>query len=208
MAELLNVELRETRGKRNSRRLRGSGKIPAILYGHGKETISLSVSAEQLDAAVGHGARLVDLTGPVTQQAFIREVQWDVWGTHIIHADFTRISSDERVQVEVALEIRGEAPGVREGGVVEQPLHQIEIECLVTEIPEKLVVSINQLNLDDSITAGQLELPGNATIMADPGTVVVQCVLPAAEPDEEDGEYGEAEPEVIGRKTEGDEEAE
>ncbi|MCX7701165.1 MAG: 50S ribosomal protein L25, partial [Gemmataceae bacterium] len=117
MAEQLNVELRETRGKRNARRNRRAGKLPAVLYGHGQEAISLALSAEPFEAAVRHGARLVKLTGAVDEQAFIREIQWDTWGTHVLHVDFTRISEHEKVEVRVPVEIRGEAPGLKAGGV-------------------------------------------------------------------------------------------
>ena len=202
MAEVLNVECRETRGKRNARRLRNAGKVPAVLYGHGEQSISLSVPAEELDHAVRRGSRLVNLTGGVQQQAFIRELQWDTWGTHVLHVDFTRISEHEKVQVEVTVELRGEAPGLKEGGVVEQLLHQVQIECEVTAIPEKLEVNINQLNLGESVSASELQLPGKAIILGEPDAVVVQCVLPAALPEEEEGDMAEAEPEVIGRKAE------
>jgi len=206
MAEVLNVDLRETRGKRRNRRLRNGGAIPAVLYGHGEETVCLSVSAHEIEATVNHGSRLVELAGAVSQQAFIRELQWDTWGTNVLHVDFTRISAHEKVQVEVALELRGEAPGLKEGGVVEQLAHRVEIECEAGDIPDRLDVNINQLNLHESITAADLELPGTASILCEPDRVIVQCVEPAAEPEEEEAESAEsAEPEVIGRKPEEEE---
>ena len=207
MAEELNVQLRETRGKRDSRRLRAAGAIPAVLYGHGEETVCLSVSGHQIEAAVRRGSRLVILSGAVDQQAFIRELQWDTWGTNVLHVDFTRISAHERVEVQVGVELRGEAPGLREGGVVEQLVHNVQLECEASDIPEKLEVNINHLNLNGSITAGELELPGTATILSAPDRVVVQCVEPAAAPEEEVAVAEEVEPEVIGRKPEeGDDE--
>jgi large subunit ribosomal protein L25 len=209
MAEVLNVQLRETRGKRSNRRLRAAGSIPAVLYGHGQEAISLSVPVPEIEAAVRHGSRLVALSGPVRQQAFIRELQWDTWGTNILHVDFSRVTAHERVQVQVPLELRGEAPGLKEGGVLEQPVHEIELDCEVTDVPEKLEVNVNNLNLDGTITAGELELPPTATIGCPPDTVIVQCVTPMAVPEEEvpAEEAAEAEPEVIGRKPgEGEEE--
>jgi large subunit ribosomal protein L25 len=205
MAEILNVELRERRGKRGNRRLRAAGIIPAVLYGHGLETVSLSVSAHELEAAVRHGSRLVKLTGAVNQQAFVRELQWDTWGTGLLHADFARVSEHERIEVEVPLELRGEAPGLKEGGLLEQMLHSIELECEATDIPEKLYVNVNHLGLHGSITASELKLPGTATIRCEPDTVIVQCVETAVAPEEEEvvvGEAAEAEPEVIGRKAE------
>ena len=93
------------------------------------ENVSLAVAADALTAAIRHGSRLVSLTGAVNESAFIRELQWDTWGTHIVHVDFTRISEHEIVEVRVPVELRGEAPGVREGGVIVQHIHEVEIAC-------------------------------------------------------------------------------
>ena len=209
MAEVLNVQIRETRGKRNARRLRTSGSTPAVLYGHGKETISLTVPTDEMDAAVRHGSRVVTLAGALSEKAFIRELQWDTWGTHVLHADLTRVFEHEKVEVEIALELRGEAPGVREGGVVEQLVHRINLQCEATLIPDKLHVNINHLKLGESIAMAGLELPERAALLDDPETLVVHCVQPAAEFEEEAVEAEGVEPEVIGRKEEeGEEEKE
>ena len=202
MAEVLSVEVRKNRGTRNARQLRRAGKVPAVLYGHAQETISLAVPVEQMDAVVRHGTRVVELAGAVSQQAFILQLQWDTWATHILHVDFTRISAHERVRVQVALELRGEAPGVKEGGLVEQTRHELDYECEAASIPEKLIVNINNLKLGESITVAQLELSDGAAVLNPPETVVVQCVEPAAVPEEEELGGEEAEPEVIGRKAE------
>jgi len=206
MAEspVLNVQVRQTRGKRNARRLRLTGMVPAVLYGHGEETLALSVPAEELDTAVRHGSRLFQLSGGVVQQAFVREVQWDTWGTHVVHADFARVSAHEKVEVEVPVELRGEAPGLKEGGIIEHALHQLEIECEATAIPEKISVNINHLNLGDAVTAADLELPAGVRLLTDPESLVVQCVTPTAE-EEAAEEEAEAEPEIIGRKKEDEE---
>jgi large subunit ribosomal protein L25 len=203
MAESLSVERREQHGKLNNRRLRRDGKIPAVLYGHGLENLSLMVSAEALAATVRRGTRLVNLTGAVDESAFIRELQWDTWGTHVLHVDFTRISVDEEVEITVSIELRGEAPGVRDGGIIEQFIHDVEIACPAGAIPEKLRANINQLKLDDKITLAQLELPQGARLLADDlETIVVQCVLPAEMPEEAAAEAVPGEPEVIGAKKE------
>lgn len=206
MAELLNVELRETRGKRDARRNRRVGKLPAVLYGHGKEAVSLALSAEQFEAAVRHGARLVKLAGVLDEQAFIREIQWDTWGTHVLHVDFTRISEHEKVEVRVAVDVRGEAPGLKAGGVVKQLIHELEIECEATAIPEKLHININQLQLGQAITIGQLELPPGIVVLAEPESVVVECTEPVEVVEEAAGVPAEGEPEVIGKKKEEEEE--
>jgi large subunit ribosomal protein L25 len=202
MAAELEVEIRRDLGKHNTRRLRRAGRVPAVLYGHGKENVCLAVPTEPLDALVQHGNRLVTLTGALSESAFLREVQWDVWGTHVVHVDFTRISEHEKVEVQVAVELRGEAPGVKEGGVVEHLVHEVEIECPASAIPEKLNVNINHLKLHDSITLAELELPEGATVLRDPATVVVQCVEPVEVPEEELVEAEAGEPEVIGEDKE------
>ena len=144
MAGQLDVELRETRGKNNARRLRMAGSIPAVLYGHGQQSVALSVPSGPLTAMVHKGSRLVNLAGGLDESAFIREVQWDTWGDAILHIDFTRVSAGESVEVELTVELRGEAPGVKEGGVVNQPSRQIQLNCPMTAIPDKLV-SVNNV---------------------------------------------------------------
>ncbi len=201
MAEVLNVESRADHGKRHSKRLRGAGSIPAVLYGHKEQSVSLAVSKEQFSTALRHGSRLVELKGAVNESALIRELQWDVYGTVVLHIDFARVSADERIEVTVTVEIRGQAPGVRAGGVVQHLIHELEIECLATAIPEKLQINVNHLELGSEITIAQVELPQGVKVHGDPEAVVVQCVEPAAEVEEETGADG-AEPEIIGRKAE------
>jgi len=206
MAEKLQVEIRESLGKRNTRRLRATGQTPGILYGHGEQNVCLTVPGKELLALVMHGQRLVNLTGAVDESAFIREVQWDTWGTQVTHVDFTRISADEKVQMQVAVELRGEAPGVKDGGVVEHSVHELQIECPAGSIPEKLQVSINGLSLNESIKVGDIELPESVVVLDDPGKTVVQCVEPTEVVEEEAAEAAPGEPEVIGAKEEETEE--
>ena len=211
MSDVLNVEIRPQRGKRRNRRLRKDGFTPAVLYGHGEEVISLSVPTGEMAAAIRHGAKLVDLRGAVKEQALIRELQWDAFGVDVLHADFTRVSAGERVQVKLQLEFRGEATGVREGGVLEHLVHDVEIEGSVMAIPEKLELNVNTLNLGDSLNVSQIELPEGAIIISDDNRTAVQCNEPVVAEEEEEAEAPDAdaaEPEVIGRKAEDEEEAE
>lgn len=208
MAEVLNVELRDTRGTRHTRRHRRAGRLPAVLYGHGQACLSLLVSAEEMEAAIRHGARLVKLTGAVEEQAFVRELQWDTWGKHILHVDFSRVSEHERVEVRVKMEVRGEAPGMKAGGVVRHLIHELEIECEAASIPDRLHLSINQLNMGDKITVGQLKLPPGVVVLGDPEAVVVECAEPVMVEEAATAEAAEAEPEVIGRKKEEEDEEE
>lgn len=196
----LSVERREEVGKRRNRRLRESGKTPAVLYGHKKEVVNLAVPAEQLDAAIRLGNRFVRLAGAVDERAFIKEVQWNVWGDMILHVDFTRVSEHERVQLELPLELRGEAPGVKEGGVVKQVLYRLEVEADPSNAPERVSVSVNELGFNQQIRVADVVLPEGVKALAPADAVVVEC-FEQAEVSEADEEASEgAEPELIGRK--------
>ena len=100
MSDVLQVEDRKLVGKQNNRRLRGSGKLPAVLYGHGKETVSLSVPEDQLKATLRHGAQVVQLQGAASGQALLQEVQWDTFQQYVLHVDLMRVDETDRVQVE------------------------------------------------------------------------------------------------------------
>jgi large subunit ribosomal protein L25 len=209
MAEALEVEVRQGRGTRQSRRMRDNGKIPAVLYGHGEATVSLAVGHDALATVLRHHSRLVDLKGGVNESALIREMQWDPFGIEVLHVDFARVSADERIEVKVSVELRGTAQGVNEGGVIEHLLHEVTIECLATAIPDRIQVKINTLNKGDHITVAQLELPAGVTMITDAEAIVVQCVEAAQEPEEAAAITETVEPEVIGRKAEeGEEEQE
>ena len=199
MSQVMEVEKRELVGKLNNRRLRASGRIPAVLYGHGKESISLSVSAEALNAAIRHGEHVVELAGAIKENALIRDLQWNTFSTGILHVDFTRISDDDVLDLHVSVGIRGVAPGTKAGGVVNHLLHELAIQCSPLNIPEKIEININSLELDQSITAGEVELPAGVKLNQDPTKVVVNCVEPAEELETEEGVDASAEPEVIGR---------
>ena len=200
MSEVLTVGMRESRGKRNARRMRHSGQTPAVLYGHGKESISLVLPTDQINSAIRHGGKLVELKGDVSDSVIIRDLQWDVFGNEVLHVDFMRVDADERLTVEVSVELRGESPGTREGGVVQHVLHVVKIEAPVASIPDRMHVNINSLQLDQVLTAADIEdMPSDAKLLIEADRVIVQCVLPAAET-EEDAEEDSAEPEVIGRK--------
>jgi large subunit ribosomal protein L25 len=199
MSEELNVKIREGRGSIQSRKLRRAGKIPGIVYGHGQPPVSVELSAEEIASAVRHGVKVVDLKGGVTEKALIKALQWDIYGIDVLHVDLNRVSADERVIVELSVELRGAAPGLKEGGVVAHLLHSVEAECPVIAIPEKLQVNINHLKLGDTLTVANMEVPAGVKILTPADEIVAQCVLPTEEKEETGADAG-AEPELIGRK--------
>src|SRR6516225_4402709 len=126
MAESVQLvaEPRTTRGTREARRLRKKGFVPGVIYGHKKGTVSLAVPGDALEKAIRHGARVVDLKSDGNvQKALIRDLQWDHLGKELLHIDFERVAADERIVVPVPLEVRGTAPGIAGGGVLDQPMH-------------------------------------------------------------------------------------
>jgi large subunit ribosomal protein L25 len=210
MAELLHVKKRKSLGKRNNIRLRREGRLPAVLYGHGEEAVSLTLAADEFEASLRHGAKVVDLDGDADGKALLQDVQWDTFFQEVLHVDLLRVRAGERVTVDVPIELRGEAPGARDGGVIEQMIHSIEIEVALDVIPDKLHLNINRLEIDGQLTAKDIEdLPEGAKILSDEDAMIVHCVMPAAEEEEAPAEEAAAgEPEVIGKGKEEEEETE
>jgi large subunit ribosomal protein L25 len=206
MAETVHLvgEPRKTRGSRLARRLRQQGLIPAVLYGHKEETLVLAVNTEELTRAVRHGTRIVDLeAGGKTEKALIKELQWDHLGLDILHVDFNRVSADERIVIEVRLEIRGTAPGVATGGVVDQPMHNLKVECPALSPPESIRVNISELQLGQAIHVKDLKLPDGVVALTDAEAVVVHVTQKAIIEEPTPAAAAAptaAEPEVIGRK--------
>jgi large subunit ribosomal protein L25 len=202
MSDQLTVKLRETTGKRRNRRLRDAGQIPAVLYGHGEPSVSLQAPADELEAALRHGAQVLHLQGDVDQQALIRDIQWDWKGQEVLHIDFYRVVKGEKVEATIPIRLKGEAPGVREGGVLNQVLHEVDIVCPVMSLPESFEVSINDLQLNGSISVAELELPEGASLVSEDDEPIVTCNEAVEAPEEEEAPVEGAEPEVIGRKEE------
>jgi large subunit ribosomal protein L25 len=204
MAEAIELvtQARQGRGSIIARKLRKQGLVPAVVYGHGEGTASISINGEALLKAVRHGAHVVDLkTGDQLQKALIRELQWDHLGKELLHADFARISKDDRVVVPVPVHIRGQAPGVSAGGALDQPLHTLEIECPAIAVPEHVRVNVGELQIGSAIYVRDLHLPEGCKAMDDPDAIVVQVKAPEVEAAAAAPAAGEtAEPEVIGRK--------
>jgi large subunit ribosomal protein L25 len=215
MAEFVTLKTkpRSAFGTRAAGKLRRDGLVPAVLYGHKEANLSLVLPAADVEAAIKKGARVVDLeVDGKPEKARFRELQWDHLGKEILHADFMRVSADERVVVAVRIELRGVCPGIGEGGVVDQPIHNLNVECPVLAIPEMIRVNIDQLHLGDSIHVRQVTLPPNVIAKVDPEAIVVivkaQKLEAEAAPAAAAAVGETAEPEVIGKKIEAEEETE
>jgi len=202
MAETVELaaQKREGRGSNRASKLRAEGLIPAVVYGHGEATLSVAVARDDLSRTIRLGQRVVDLkTDGQLQKALIREVQWDHLGKELLHVDFYRVSKDERIEVQVKIELRGVAPGSTAGGVLDQPKHELNVECLAIAVPDNIRVVISDLQLGQAIHVKDVALPEGVKALAGPDAVVVQVIAPQAEA-EPTLAPTTAEPEVIGRK--------
>jgi len=209
-ATKIDAQKRTGKGSRAAARLRLEGQIPTNLYGHGQESTMLTMPEEVIRPLVYSGHKLVEIhcEGKV-ETALVREVQWDPFSKYITHVDFVRIDVNERVHVVVPVQLRGTAPGVILGGILEQPLHSLHIEASAADVPDMIVVKIDALQLGQSIHVRDLtDLPTGVTVKGAPDRIVVHVVAARAE-DIKPIEPGAAQmqPEVVKKKKEGDEAA-
>jgi large subunit ribosomal protein L25 len=214
----LAAESRTDTGKGAARRVRAAGRVPAVLYGHGIKPEHLSIDARAFGQAMRSGGAnaLLELQlGKVRHLALAREVQrHPVRGT-FTHVDFLVVRRGEKVTVSVPVHLVGEAPGVVQGGILDQDLHQLSVEAEVTAVPEAIDGDVSGLQIGDVLRVGDLKAPSGATILDDPESSVVSVVAPTVEPVEAEEEgaaeaaEGEAPAEAEGaaEASEGGEEA-
>jgi large subunit ribosomal protein L25 len=185
MAEVtLEVEKREALGKGPAKRLRAQGKIPAIIYGHGEESVLLSLDAKNLHAILhAHVGENIIFNvkipgGKKALKAIIREVQHHPSRGDILHVDMQHISMSEKLTVQVPVVLVGSPLGVRtKGGILQHVLHELDVECLPTDIPEHIEVDVTELDVGDSIHIRDLPLE-KVKILTDPQRSVATVVPP------------------------------
>ena len=201
---VLKAILREEHGKRAARELRKQGLLPAVIYGHGKPTVPVSLNEHEVELAIHHGERILEIKlGRKNENVLIKDVQWDTFGHQPLHVDLTRVNLDERVQVTIPIVLRGTPAGASEGGVVQQSAAEVQIEVAVSDIPDEIRISVIALAVGETIRMSDLELPEGATLLNDPEAAICSLVLVAEEVEPEPVEAEEAaEPEVIGEQPE------
>ncbi|UCF42666.1 MAG: 50S ribosomal protein L25 [Planctomycetota bacterium] len=206
-ALLLKAEIRERTGSKHAAKLRGQGRIPAIVYGHKRESVAISLDAHNLVEELQHGRRVLDVQiGKKKEKVIVKDLQYDYLGRDIMHADLMRVDVTETVKVKVPIELKGTAKGTHEGGIVEEHADHLEVECKVTDIPESVIVSVKEVDLGDTLHAGDIELPNGVNLVSDPSMLLVTCSLvAAAKTTEELEEEVPVAPEVIGEVKEGEE---
>lgn len=200
----LAVERRAQMGSRECQRLRAAGRIPGNMYGHKQDAVPLSMAAADLAPLVRAGTRVLDveMDGKVEKVLF-REVQWDYLGKDVVHVDLLRVDPNEKLTLEVKVELKGTAPGTLSGGVLDHTLRTLTVECLAIQIPDSIIVKISTLEIGHALHVRDLEVPPNTKILNNPDAVVVRVAQPGAEIEAVVGGVGAegpAQPEIIGRK--------
>jgi large subunit ribosomal protein L25 len=206
-APVLEAKKRERLGSRYCARLRDQGAMPAIIYGHKEEPTPVAINAHIALGFIHKGEKVfqLQLEGGALETVLLKDVQFDYLGTRIIHCDFARVSLTERVSVTVPVRLIGDAKGLKTAGaVLMHPVGEIEIECIVTDIPDNIEVDITDLEVDHVITAGQVRLPNdNMKLLTDKGAILAQVVAQSAAPaaaEETVVEAAAGEPEVMREK--------
>ncbi len=205
----LKVSQRETFGSRATRRLRRDGLVPGIVYGQGGEARPFQVSARELRVLLSEGHTLLDLEldGSTAVPVVIKEQQHHPVRGDVLHLDFLEVRLDEEIEAEVPIELEGtdQAPGVREGGVLEHVTREITVEALPTAIPERITVDVSEMEINDTINLASVGVPSGVKLMAEEPEEITIATLSPPRVEEEPEPEVEEEAELVG---EGEEAAE
>lgn len=207
---------REKTGKSVAKRLRAKGMLPAVIYGEKVEPLPIVVDLKELKSAIHTEAGLnvilnLEVEGAKRskdQTAIIREIQRDPIKETLLHADFLKIALDEKIQATIPILVVGEAPGVKDGGVLQHGLWEVQVECLPTDLPEHFEVDVSSLQIGDAVRVGDLSWSDKVEILTQTEETLVSIVPPRVEV--APPVAGVVEPEVIGEAKEekGEKEAE
>ncbi len=204
VSQVVVAESRQQIGTTKSRRMRRQGQIPGNVYGLGQPNLSISMEADSITRVVASGIHVVDLKiGENTSKVIIREAQWNVFFTEVLHVDFQRVDPEARVDIEVDVVPRG----VVGSGVLEQLVHKITLNCLAYQIPERIEVKVGLLKIGDSVHVSDLVVP-NGAVCRLPADAVVLRIHEAKNVEIVHASAVGAEPEVIGKKKSEDGDAE
>jgi large subunit ribosomal protein L25 len=179
----LVAEAREATGKGIARRLRAAGRIPAVVYGRGVESKAISVDPNGLQRLLQSGGAgmntLIELSmDGETRTVLVKELQRDPVRGRPLHSDFYLVELDKTVEVSVPIRLLGRPEGVELGGILDQPLREIELECLPRAIPESVDLDVSGLEVGDSIHVRDLELPEGVSVRTDVNLAVASVITP------------------------------
>jgi large subunit ribosomal protein L25 len=198
----LTVAPRELFGSRATRRLRREGFVPGVVYGHGGEARPFQVPARELRHILSEGHTLLDLEldGSKAVPVVIKEQQHHPVRGDVLHVDCLEVRLDEEIQAEVPIELEGtdQAPGVREGGVLEHVTREVTVEALPTEIPERITVDVSEMEINDTINLDSVTIPSDVKLMAEEPEEITIATLSPPRVEEEPEPEVEEEAELVG----------
>lgn len=178
--ETLQVEKREVSGTSAANRLRRTGIVPGVIYGSGNEGSLVQLDARTFsDLARKHSANFlvnIEVGGEKPKLAIVQDVQRNPLNGGLIHVDFRAVSENDTIHAVVPIELHGEPAGVKQGGLLEQLVHEIEIHCRPSDLPEKITNDVEALGVGDTLKVGNLNLPKGVTVKMD-GEVLVAIVV-------------------------------
>ena len=180
----LDIENREVVGKKATKTLRRSGKVPSVLYFKGEEPLSISVNNKALNKAMKSEQRIYEMEiDNESQYVMIKEVQYHPVTDEVLHVDFMRVLRSEKMTISVPLILIGKAIGVTEGGILSQSMNQIEISCYPTNVPENIEVNIDSLELNASLSVADISIDDDEIEIISPDELNVASI---AAPKEEE----------------------
>jgi large subunit ribosomal protein L25 len=202
----LKAQVRPETGTRNMVRLRRQGRIPAVVYGgEARDATAVSVDGRELSHLLHAGQRVLTLKyGDRSAEVLIKAIQFDPLGEQILHVDFNTLRAGQKVRVRVPVSVKGTPKGQADGGVLSHVLHELEVECLPGDIPERVVADVEKLAKGDALHVGELSVPEGVTVLTKAGNVVAACIEPRVEEvaAPAPAEAAALEPEVITEKKE------
>ncbi len=179
----LEVHRRSRTGSRYARREREAGRLPVVLYGHGRDPVSLALNAKEAISFIESGERVFDIElkdEGVSQTVLLKDIQFDYLGTNIIHLDLTRVDLDEVVESAVAVKLVGEAKGLKiPGAVLSSQNSWITVRAMVRSLPEEVEVRIDDLDANETIHAGEISLPEGVELASDPEDLIAAITVMA-----------------------------
>jgi large subunit ribosomal protein L25 len=197
----LKVERRQPEGSRATRRLRRSGRVPGVVYGGGDDPITFEVDARVLRNALAHGGAVIDLSveGGTAQPVVVKDEQHHPVTGSLLHVDLLRVRLDRPIEATTILELVGgeEAPGVKEGGVLEQVTRELNIEALPTAIPDTIEHDVSAMEMNDTLTLAAITAPDGVSLLDDLEETVIATLSPPRVEEEPEEEI-EEETELVG----------
>lgn len=210
MAITLKAKKRENLSRSTTKQLRKDGYIPGVVYGKSQEPITVSVNNIDLIKTIRDEGRNAIISLEIEDEkpvdVMVHDYQKEIVKDDIIHVDFFAVDMAEEMDVQVPVRIEGEAIGVKDGGVLQQPIFELQVRAKPADIPEEITVDVTNLNIGDSLAVQDIEKTGNYEILDDPETTVVVILAPDTDDVEADTDVDESiEPELVGAKDEEEE---